>query len=45
LKVLDDYDLVVETRSEADMQALSGQLAEAFGAEVWLEPLPQTRLT
>jgi hypothetical protein len=43
-KILDDYDLVVETRTQADMEALANQLAEACGAEVWLEPMPKTRL-
>ena len=44
LKILDDYDLVVETRNTADMESLSNKLAEAFGTEVWIEPIPKTRL-
>ena len=39
LKILDDYDLVVETRDKPDLEALSDKLSEAFGEEVWLEPL------
>ena len=44
LKILDDYDLVVETRDKADMEALSKKLTEAFGEEAWLEPIPKTLL-
>jgi len=39
LKILDDYDLVVETRDKPDQEALSQKLSEAFGEEVWLEPI------
>jgi len=39
LKILDDYDLVVETRDKPDLEALSLKLSEAFGEEVWLEPI------
>ncbi len=39
LKILDDYDLVVETRDQADLEALSQKLSEAFGGEVWIEPI------
>jgi hypothetical protein len=37
LKVLDDYDLVVETESELEMTSLGEKLAEAFGEEMGLE--------
>ena len=39
LKILDDYDLVVEARDKPDLEALSLKLSEAFGEEVWLEPI------
>lgn len=45
LRVLDGYDLVVETRSQSEMEALSKKLAEAFGPEAWLEPIAKTLLT
>ena len=45
LKILDDYDLVVETQDMADMEALANKLTEVFNAEVWIEPIPKTLLT
>ena len=45
LKVLDGYDLVVETRSQSEMDALSEKLTEAFSEEAWLEPIAKTVLT
>ena len=45
LKILDDYDLVVETRDTPDLEALSDKLSEAFGEEVWLEPIARSLLT
>jgi hypothetical protein len=45
LKVLDDYDLVVETRSPSELETLSKKLKEAFGQEAWLEPIAKTILT
>ncbi|MGD9056882.1 MAG: hypothetical protein PVJ41_04755 [Desulfobacterales bacterium] len=45
LKVLDEVDLVVETRDPDQMAALSQKLAEAFGEEAWLEPMPKKLLT
>jgi len=39
LKILDDYDLVVEAQDKPDLEALSLKLSEAFGEEVWLEPI------
>ena len=44
LKVLDDYDLVVETQGQAELEALSQKLRKAFGEEAWLEPIPKTLL-
>ena len=44
LKILDDYDLVVETRDKPDLEALSHKLSEAFGEEVWLEPIAKSLL-
>jgi hypothetical protein len=37
LKLLDDYDLVVETVNELEMTSLAEKLADAFGEEVGLE--------
>jgi len=45
LKILDDYDLVVETNDKQDQEALSQKLSEAFGEEVWLEPMTKSLLT
>jgi hypothetical protein len=45
LKILDDYDLVVETPDKADQKALSQKLSEAFGEEVWLEPIAKSLLS
>jgi hypothetical protein len=45
LKVLDGYDLVVETRSQSELEILSKKLTEAFGEEAWLEPIAKTILT
>ena len=44
LKVLDDISLAVETRTQDAMQTVSQKLAEAFGEEVWLEPIAKTVL-
>ena len=44
LRILDDYDLVVETKDQADMASLSKKLTEAFGEEAWIEPIPKTLL-
>ncbi len=44
LKLLDDYNLVVETPDREAMQALAGKLADTFGEEVWVEPLSKTLL-
>ena len=45
LRVLDGRDLVVETRSQSDMEELSKKLTGAFGQEAWLEPIAKTLLT
>jgi hypothetical protein len=45
LKILDDYDLVVEARDKADLEALSHKLSEAFGQEVWIEPIAKSLLS
>ena len=45
LKVLDDYDLVVETENELEMTSLAEKLAEAFGEEIALERLVKKKLT
>ena len=45
LKILDDYDLVVETRDKADQETLSRKLSEAFDGEVWIEPIAKSVLT
>jgi len=45
LKVLDGYDLVVETASPSELETLSRKLKEEFGQEVWVEPIPKTLLT
>jgi len=44
LKVLNDYDLVVETKDMAQMKSLSKNLAEVFKEEVWIEHMPRERL-
>ena len=44
LRLLDDYDLVVETRDTADLDALSEKMTEVFGEEAWIEPIQKTRL-
>lgn len=44
LRILDGCDLVVETRSPSEMDALAKKLAEAFGPEAWLEPIAKTIL-
>lgn len=44
LKLLDDYDLVVETKDTEGIEAIAGELAEAFGTETWLEQIPRAKL-
>jgi predicted secreted acid phosphatase len=45
LKTLDDYDLVVETRDKTDQETLSQKLSQAFGGEVWIEPIAKSVLS
>lgn len=45
LKVLDDYDLVVEVPDDRSLEALSADYREIFGGEAWLEPVAKQRLT
>ena len=44
LKLLDEYDLVVETEGEAAMTALAEKLAATFGEEMGLERLVKQKL-
>ena len=44
LKILDDYNLVVETEDMAHMESLSRNLAEVFEEEAWIEHMPRKRL-
>ncbi|RPH50982.1 MAG: hypothetical protein EHM85_08445 [Desulfobacteraceae bacterium] len=44
LKLLDDYHLVVETKEEPEMRALTEKLAEAFGDEMGLECFTKKKL-
>jgi hypothetical protein len=44
LRVLDDYDLVVETVSEPQMTSLAAKLAETFGEEIGLERFVKKKL-
>ena len=44
LKVLDEYDLVVEAENLSVMEALSAELTQTFGEEVWIEVLEKKRL-
>ena len=44
LKLLDDYDLVVETNDMDEMNSISNKLTEAFCEEAWVEHMPKTRL-
>jgi len=44
LKVLDEYDLVIETQDASRFKALSEELSKAFGEEAWIEPILKERL-
>ena len=44
LKLLDDYDLVMETEDELEMTSLAEKLAEAFGEEMGLERYAKKKL-
>jgi hypothetical protein len=45
LKILDDYDLVVETKDMEAMEQLSDELKETFNQEIWIEVIPKKRLS
>ncbi|MBF0525909.1 MAG: hypothetical protein HQK56_12530 [Deltaproteobacteria bacterium] len=45
LRLLDDYDVVVETADTAGIQSIQEELAAAFAEEAWLEYIPKSRLT
>jgi len=44
LRVLNDYDLVLEAQTKSDLDALSKILADVFGEEVWIEHIQKQRL-
>ena len=44
LRLLDDYDLVVETQGAEEMEAIAKELSETFGEEAWLEPMSREKL-
>ena len=44
LKILDDSDLVVETKDVEMLTSLSESLREAFGGEAWVEHIPKSML-
>jgi hypothetical protein len=44
LRVLNDYDLVLEAQSMADLDRLSTILADVFAEEVWIEHIQKQRL-
>ncbi|NOX35423.1 MAG: hypothetical protein GXP56_17120 [Deltaproteobacteria bacterium] len=44
LKILDDVDLVVETRDPEQLDLLSKELIRVFKKEVWIEVMPRDRL-
>lgn len=44
LKVLDDVDLVVETKGMEEMEQLKKHLADVFQEEVWVEPISRKKL-
>jgi len=44
LKVLDDVDLVIETKDSAQMEELSKALYEIFRGEAWVETIPRQKL-
>jgi hypothetical protein len=44
LKVLDDVDLVIETKDSAQLEELSKELYEIFREEAWVEIIPRQKL-
>jgi len=44
LRVLNERDLIVETQDTEAMEAISRELAQAFGKDVWIEVIQKKRL-
>lgn len=44
LRVINDYDLVIETEDKSKIDALSEKLTDVFGEEVWVESIAKKRL-
>ena len=44
LRVINDYDLIIETEDKSTIDTLSEKLAEVFGEEVWVELIEKKRL-
>lgn len=44
LKIIDEKNLVVETKNKQDQDTLADKLSEAFGPEAWLEPIAKKGL-
>lgn len=44
LRVLDERDLIVETQDMEAMEAISRELAQVFGEEVWVETIKKKPL-
>jgi len=44
LRVLNDYDLVLEAKDMIALDTLSRRLQDVFGKEVWIEHIPKQRL-
>ena len=44
LKLLDEYNLIVETKNMAGIEKLSRHLIDVFKEEVWIEHMPKTLL-
>jgi hypothetical protein len=44
LRVINDYDLVLEAQTKSGLDSLSKKLTEIFGEEVWIEHIQKQRL-
>ncbi len=44
LKLIDEFDLVLETEDSSKMKAVIEALTQAFGKEAWIEPIAKRRL-
>ena len=44
LRLINDYDLVIETEDKSKIDALSEKLTDVFGEEVWVEHVQKKRL-